>query len=121
MADEEIKNYIRKELGYLGYNPKYYGTQYIMEAIYILYNRSKNIDYDSNLIKSVYPVIAKKYNKDAFNIKCNIVNATDMMVCECEEEKLIEYLGYYYFVKPGPKKIIETVLNKLQRKTNRVY
>lgn len=118
ISNEQLKKDIKHELSYLGYNPNYYGTQYIMEAIYILY---MNLDNDSNnLFKNVYPIIAKKHNKNILNIQCNIINATNSMVCECEEEKLLKYLGYYSFSKPDAKKIIETILNKLQRKYEKV-
>ena len=103
---------IKKELNFLGYNPKYYGTQYISEAIYILINNGFYNDKD-NLEKYVYPAIAKKHNKSINTIKCNIINATDIMICECEEKRLKKYLGYYDFSKPGPKKIIESIISKI--------
>ena len=105
---------IKDELKYLGYNPKYYGTKYLIDVIYILF-KSNDEYYDDNLKKTVYPIIAKKYKRSVLNIKCNIINATDIMVYECEEKKLIQYLGYYEYVKPGPKKIIEAILNKLRK------
>ncbi len=109
-----IREDIKNELKYLGYSPNYYGTKYLIEAIYILY--MNGIDNGDNLKKQVYPIISKKYHKSIQNIRCNIINSTDVMVCECEEQKLIQYLGYYYYVKPGPKKIIEAVINKLNEK-----
>lgn len=116
MAEEEVEKCIKSELCYLGYKPNCYGTQYLMEAIYILYININNPNYDCNLKRNVYPIIAKRHNKNVLNIKCNIVNATDDMVCGCKEEKLIDYFGYYCFAKPGPKRIMETVLNKVQMK-----
>lgn len=119
IINEQIQNNIKHELSYLGYNPNNYGTLYIMEAIYILYININNNNFNCNLIRNVYPIIAKKYNKTIINIQSNITNATNSMVCECEEEKLLKYLGYYSFSKPGSKRIIETVLTKLQRKYGR--
>lgn len=115
-----IKDAINEELKYLGYNPGYYGTQYLIDAIYILYENDKDGKYNYNLNEMVYPILAKKYRKTIQNIKCNIVNSTNIMVCECEEKKLLEYLGYFDYVKPSPKKIIETVINKLNEKYNLV-
>ena len=114
LKSNNIKTEIQKELYYLGYNPKYNGTKYLIEAIYILYTKGNYID--DNLEKEIYPIIAKKHYKSINNIKCNIINATDTMVCECEENKLVEYLGFYNYSKPGPKKIIGTVLNKLHKR-----
>lgn len=115
MMNCDLKLEIKSELRYLGYNPKYYGTKYLLEAIYILIE-NKIYNYNSNLEKKIYPIIAKKYGKTVNSIKCNIINATDIMIYECEEEKLLEYLGYYDFSKPGPKKIIESIILKISKK-----
>lgn len=109
-----LKLEIKNELKYLGYNPKYCGTKYLFEVIYILLN-NEQYNYNDNLEKDIYPIIAKKHGKSVNTIKCNIINATDMMVCECEENKLLEYLGYYDFSKPGPKKIIESIVLRLSK------
>ena len=109
-----LKLEIKNELKYLGYNPKYCGTKYLFEVIYILLN-NEQYNYNDNLEKDIYPIIAKRYGKSVNTIKCNIINATDMMVCECEENKLLEYLGYYDFSKPGPKKIIESIVLRLSK------
>lgn len=114
IIDYNLKLEIRNELKYLGYNPKYCGTKYLFESIYILLN-NEQYNYNDNLEKDIYPIIAKKHGKSVNTIKCNIINATDMMVCECEENKLLEYLGYYNFSKPGPKKIIESIIFRLSK------
>ena len=107
------KKFIFEELKFLGYNPAYYGTKYLVECIYYIY---KNYGiYDENSIAEVYPIIAKKYNKTINNIKCNITRATSMMFCECEEEKLKEYLGMCTLPKTGSRVIIQTIINKLHR------
>ena len=108
-----IKDVIKKELKYLGYNPKYCGTRYLLDVVYILLNNGeRNCE---SLEKNIYPIIARKYNKDFHNIKCNIVNATDSMICECEEQKLVEYLGFYKYTKPGPKKIMEAMISNIYK------
>ena len=112
MLNYNLKAEIERELKYLGYNPKYYGTKYLLDTIYILIENHL-FDCKDNLEKEIYPIIAKKYGKTINSIKCNIINATDIMVYECEEEKLLEYLGYYDFSKPGPKKIIESIIVKI--------
>mgnify|MGYP003571396008 CR=1 FL=1 len=112
--EQQVKIMIQKELRYLGYNPKYYGTKYMMDAIFILYCYGNDID--NNLSKYVYPIISKKYNKTMQNIRCNMINATDLMILECEEIRLMRYLKYFNYSKPGPKKIIEAVLNRINKK-----
>lgn len=111
--EQLIRELIQRELNYLGYNPKYYGTEYLIEAIYILY--MNGIDGDNNLKKVVYPLISQKYHKSIHNIRCNIINSTDIMICECEESKLMKYLGFFNYSKPGPKKIMEAVLNNINK------
>ena len=112
ISNEKIMRNIKKELNYLGYISKYCGTKYLEEVIYILYN-NENIN---NLQKEVYPIIASKYNKSVNTIKCNIITATSIMIDDCEERKLLKYLGYYEFSRPGPKQIAESVISKLRSK-----
>lgn len=102
---------IFNELKFLGYNLAYYGTKYLAECIYYIFKHYTL--YDENTIAEVYPIIAKKYNKNINNIKCNITRATSIMFCECEEEKLKKYLGLCTLPKTGSRLIIQTILNKL--------
>lgn len=104
-----IKNRIKRELEYLGYNPNHLGTNYIAEIIYIVYCTN----FEGSLEKQIYPYVAKTHHKTVNTIKCNVINATSLMVCECPEDKLLDYLGKYSYLKPGPKTIIYTIINKL--------
>lgn len=104
-----IKNRIKLELEYLGYNPNHLGTNYLAEIIYIVYCTN----FEGSLEKKIYPYIAKMHKKTVNTVKCNIINATSLMVCECPEDKLLNYLGKYSYLKPGPKTIIYTVINKI--------
>lgn len=108
------KERIQKELEYLGYNPNYNGTKYLMESIYIL--SSIDLDDNYNLEKEIYPIVAQKYNKSVHNIKCNIIHSTDIMVYDCQEEKLNKYMGFFCYSKPGPKKIMYSVLKNMLKK-----
>lgn len=108
-----IKGIISKELQYLRYNPKYQGTEYLCEVIYTMY---KNNGSGNNLKTKIYPIVAEKYGVNIQNIKCNIINATDIMSWDCEEDRLIEYLGFSNYVKPGPKKVAESVLKNIKDK-----
>lgn len=109
--ENKVREKINKELAYLGYNLKHYGSKYIAETVYILFTTR---DYcDENLEGNIYPVVAKKFGKTINNIKTNIKNATDMMYYECEEEKLMRYLGHCYCSKPKPKEVILNILKKI--------
>ena len=107
-----LKNRIRNELKYLGYNMSYCGSLYLVDVIY--YMHTKYSSFDKNYIKNIYPTLAEKYHKTPNNIKCNITRATSIMFCECEEKKVINYLGTCDFPKTGSKIIIKTILNKLK-------
>ena len=101
---------INTELEYIGYNLSYVGTKYLSEIISIIYNNNNITD---NLNKNIYPIIAKKYNKTINNIKCNISIATECMFYECDEIRLKQYFNLYTTIKPKPKLIISTILNKI--------
>ena len=101
----KIKEKIEDELQYLGYNITYIGTQYLIDIIYLLYNY--NITYTIKLEKDIYPIIGKKYNQSGHNVKCNILNATNIMYDNSNENKIHKYFNISF--KPGPKKIIFTI------------
>ncbi len=73
---KEIKEKIYKEMTSIGYNFKYKGSMYLVEAITYIYE-SNNLELLDNLEKNVYNVIAFKYNKSINNIKTNIIKATN--------------------------------------------
>lgn len=101
---------INKELEYIGYNMSYTGTKYLSESIALIYS---NHDYSENLNKNIYPIIAKKYNKTVNNIKCSITCATTSMFYDCDETRLKNYFNFYTIIKPKPKVVIYTILNKI--------
>lgn len=110
----KVKKIISSELNYLGYNPNYIGTEYLIEAIFILY--TQGVYSTDNLEKNVYAIIAKKHNKTTSSVKFDITYATDIMFYDCEENKLIDYLKLGYLYKPGPKKIICAVLYRIHNR-----
>lgn len=109
--ENNIKNFILEELKYLGYNPSYNGTKYLIECIYYIYINYSI--YDDTSYAEVYSIIAKKYNKSVNTLKCNISRATSIMFCESEEAKLKSYLAICTLPKTGYRIIIQTILNKL--------
>lgn len=108
-----IEYKICNQLETLHYNFSYVGTKYLMETILLLYNTE--LWEDTKLEKDIYPIISKKYKKSVNNIKCNIIHATNEMFFDCEQKKLLSYLKEYSSLKPGPKKIIFSVLEKLKK------
>ncbi len=106
-----IRNKIVRELEFLNYNFSYHGSKYLIDALYVLYvNKDKFYD---NLSRDVYPIVAEKYNKSANTVKCDISQATKMMICDCDEDIITSYFNLSNFVKPTVKQVIFTVLNKL--------
>lgn len=106
-----IKERIQNELKKLNYNYSYNGTKYLEESILEIYKA--NLNFDGNLKKEIYPIIAKKYKKNIDTIYCNIKFATNCMLVECKEDTIIQYFGYVFFTKPKIKEIIYRVLNKI--------
>ncbi len=107
-----IKGKIISELKFLLYNFSHLGTIYILESIYILYIL-KNYNYYNNLEKYIYPLVAKKYGKSSHNIKCNIRNATDIMLLENKQEKIKLYLETDNLSKCKSKRVIKIILKKI--------
>lgn len=106
-----LKFKIDNELKYLNYNFSHVGTKYLEETIIEVYN-VKDI-FDGNFEGNIYPIIAKRYNKRANTIYCNIKQATNAMIVNCDEKILIKYFNYNYFVKPKVNEVIFTILHKI--------
>lgn len=107
-----IRKKIRQQLSYLNFNYCNNGTKYLEETILEIYKEKYN--FDGNLSKNIYPIIAKKYNKKVDTIYGNIKQATNYMLSECNKNIIISYLGYSYYVKPKVQEIIFAILNKLE-------
>lgn len=107
-----IKEKIINELKFLLYNFSHLGTIYILESIYILYTL-KDYNYYNNLEKYIYPIVAKKYGKSSHNIKCNIRNATDIMLLENKQENIKVYLETDNLSKCKSKRVIKIILKKI--------
>lgn len=118
--DKELKKRATKELLYLGYNLNHKGTQYLIDAICIIADTEKMENMDnSNLIRNIYPIIGKRYNKTPHNIKCCVNLATTYMFYECDNEKLQKYFFIQKDEKPCTKTIIYTILNKILYSKNK--
>lgn len=107
-----VKEKIKNELLYLGYNFSHNGTKYLIDVIYLL-STLKDY-YDNNLEKDIYPIIGKKYGKSVNTIRGCIRFATDTMTYECKEERLKDYLYMKQYIKPGGKNIVEDVLGRIK-------
>lgn len=108
-----IKNKIRYELKYIGYNMGYIGSKLLVECIYCFYKYYDT--FDEKYIKDTYPIVGKIYHKSANTVKGSIRRATTIMFAETDENKLKEYFGTCTLPKTGVKIVIESVLNKLYK------
>lgn len=102
---------IDRELKKLNFNFSHIGTKYLREIIIEVY-KVKDI-FEGNLEKSIYPIIANRYNKKVNTIYCDIKQAVKSMILNNSEKNLIEYFNYSYFLKPKTNEIIFTILNKI--------
>ena len=99
--EENIKQNVVSELTTIGYNWKYKGSQYMLEAILFII-RQNNMDLLDNLEQNVYRNISNKYKKSINNIKTNIIKATNYMNNDnIHNEKFT------------PKQIITTILTRI--------
>lgn len=109
--ENELKLKIMQTLQYLGYSPKHQGTHYLSDAILEIHQSPDPLFF--NLIKDVYPTIAKKYNKTVNNVKSSINKSTENMYYECDIEKLKNFFHFCCDTKPTVKTVIFAVLNIL--------
>ena len=107
----KIKKIIVKELIYIGYDISLYGTQYLLEAIYIVIEN--DIEDTINLKKEIYPKLANKHKKSINDIKCSINYATKSMYNRNDMKFLMKYFNFYQNMRPTIKQVIYTVLNKI--------
>ncbi len=114
LTKKNILELINNELHTLSYKESLSGTKYLREAINLIVTN----DFTSeNLKNTIYPLIAKKYNKSVNNIKCNINHATEVMNCTCKSEIIKDYFVFYDdFNVVTPKQVIDTILSKISPK-----
>lgn len=110
VSEKTLRSKIKEELKSLKYNYSYKGTKYLEETIYLLYKKGYEKD---NLSKDIYPIIAEKYNSKIQTVKCDIIQASAISYCECEQEKMEEYFGLELTSKPKTKDIIFAVMRNL--------
>ena len=77
-SENEIKEKIISQLTKIGYNWKYQGTFYILEAIMYVYQHN-NIDLLDNIEQNVYKPIAYIHKKSVNNIKTSIIRSTNLI------------------------------------------
>ena len=108
--EQDTEKVIISQLQYLNYNLGHKGTQYLIEAIMLIYQSG---EYDIfNLKEDIYPIIAKKHKKTIHNIKGDINRANDYMYKVCKKAKIKEYFKFFDDTKPTVKNVIYTILNK---------
>ncbi len=112
-GEKELKQKVVETLQYLGYSSKHQGTHYLSDAIWEIYQSPDPLFF--NLIKGIYPTIAKKYNKTINNVKSSINKSTENMYYECDIGKLKDFFHFCYDTKPTVKTVIFAVLNTLPK------
>lgn len=105
-----IRKIITNELLTLHFNLKHIGTNYLIEAILWIYFHPNDF---YNLEKNVYSKIAKKIHKNPLSIKSNIQKAINYIYVENDFSLLKNYFSLYIDIKPTPKDIISTIINKI--------
>lgn len=109
ITNQKVRELIRKELEGLGYNFSLVGTQYLEEAINLIYMKNCEL----NLEREVYSQLSKAHKKSVHTIKVNILNSTNSMLDYFGYNNVFEYLGIEPGYGIGTKAIICAVLNKI--------
>lgn len=105
-----VYNNIIDQLLFIGYNFKYKGTKYILDAILYIYKKN-NISLLDNLEKNVFPYLCTKYSKSLNNIKTNIIKATNYAYLYQNKNFIKNY--FKADIKPTPKVVISIILDKV--------
>lgn len=109
---ELIIERIKNELEKLKFNFSHVGTNYLISAIYEVYQKKhkKNI----NLSRDIYPIIGKNFIKDTNTIHTGIKREVINMYYDCEEEILKDYFDFnYYEERPRLKEMIFKIISKI--------
>lgn len=114
-VNNEVREFIKKELEYLGYNFSLRGTKYLEDAISLMYLKN----CDRNLEREVYSQLSKAYKKSSHNIKVNIQNSTNIMISNYGYDRVLDYLEINSSYGIGTKAIICAILNKIKIKFRR--
>lgn len=109
---KNIRDKIKEELINIDYNYAYKGTKYLEEVILEIYKFG--LEFDGNLSKNIYPIIAQRYNKKTDTIYGNIKQSTNLMTYHCDNKKLCDYFGYCNLEKPKVQEVIFTILSKIK-------
>lgn len=110
---ETIKRKVAKELEYIGYKFKYKGTHYLLESILQIIENQNSVS--DHLQTDVYPLVAKKFQKNPLNIKSSISKATECMYYECDSKKLQSYFKGLEDAKPTIKQVIFTIISNIEK------
>lgn len=109
-----IKLKIQKELLEMGFNPIHIGTEYLTEAIEIIYKGDKSI-YKINLEKDIYENLAIKHKKKVQTIKSNIIKATNIVDMRNINEK---NSIHHFDLKLTPKLVVWIVIRNIKNIAN---
>ncbi len=111
--EEEIKEFIKKELLKFEFKRATKGFKYLIEVIYICVTDENAID---NLTKNVFPKVAEKYNEKSYsNIKWCINQVISTMHNNTNMDKICDYFNLEKGVKPSLKHIVYTIVCKYNR------
>ena len=111
----EIK--IQKTLNSFKFDFTLKGTRFLYESI-LYCSRTNDDTLCENLQKNVFSVIAEKNATNADNVKWGIIRSINKMyshACKTDLKKLKSYFKLDDNQKPTPKRIICTILNKLNK------
>ena len=102
---------IAHELYSIGFKPYHKGTGFIIESIYMVYQKDAHLC--DNFEKNIYPEVASKFGTTTSNVKSDIIKSINSMYAECELNKLKKYFHFSTDFRPTTKMIIYTVISNI--------
>lgn len=102
---------IAHELYYIGFKPYHKGTGFMVESIYMVYQKDAHLC--DNFERNIYPAVAAKFNTTTSNVKSDIIKSINSMYAECELSKLKKYFHFSTDFRPTTKMIIYTVISNI--------
>lgn len=109
---------VRKILNNLKFDFKLNGTHYLYDSIIYCINIGDDVLCE-NLQQNVFNIIAKQHNTTANNVKWSIfrsINKAYKTACNTDIKRINKYFRLETNQKPTPKRVICTILNKIDRK-----
>jgi len=110
--NEILKKKILQELQNIGFQKQYIGTEYLLEALFLL---SKSKNHTLQISKSIYPILSRQYQCDPSNIERSIRSAIERVWSTVSIDRISRHYPFEVTNKNGRPSNGEFLLNMRQK------